>query len=68
MKVTIYTTNCVQCKALESLLKRKSVEFSRCDDVDLMLQMGMTSAPHLEVDGNLMNYGEALKWVNEVAK
>lgn len=68
MKVIIYTTDCPQCKVLESLLKRNNIEFEKCEDVDKMLSMGMLSAPNLEVDGTIINYQQALKWVNEVSK
>jgi glutaredoxin len=68
LKVIIYTTNCPQCKVLESLLKRSNIEFETCEDVDVMISKGMRSAPNLEVDGTIMNYQQALRWINEVSK
>ena len=38
------------------------------DDVwneDIMKSKGMLSAPNLEVDGEIMDFGKAVKWVNE---
>lgn len=67
MKVTIYTTNCPQCKALEAMLTRNKISFNKCEDIGVMLEMGMQSSPFLDVDGVLMNYGQAIKWIKEVA-
>lgn len=67
MKIIVYTTGCPQCKVLESLLSRNNIEFEKREDVDKMISMGMRSAPNLEVDGTIMNYQQALKWINEVS-
>ena len=61
----LYTTNCPKCKVLETKLKNKNIEFEICNDVDLMLSKGIQQAPYLEVDNELMNFSNAIKWVNE---
>ena len=61
----LYTTNCPKCKVLETKLISKNIEFEICDDVDLMLSKGIQQAPYLEVDNELMNFSNAIKWVNE---
>ena len=61
----LYTTNCPKCKVLETKLISKNIEFKICDDVDLMLSKGIQQAPYLEVDNELMNFSNAIKWVNE---
>lgn len=61
----LYTTNCPKCKVLETKLKSKNIEFEICNDVDLMLSKGIQQAPYLEVDNELMNFSNAIKWVNE---
>ena len=61
----LYSTNCPKCKVLETKLKNKNIEFEICDDVDLMLSKGIQQAPYLEVDNELMDFSNAIKWVNE---
>ena len=61
----LYSTNCPKCKVLETKLKSKNIEFEICDDVDLMLSKGIQQAPYLEVDNELMDFLNAIKWVNE---
>lgn len=65
MNVVLYSTHCPKCKVLETKLKQKNVEYVEVDDVDTMLAKGIKSAPYLEVDETLMNFNDAVKWVNE---
>lgn len=68
MDVTIYTTNCPQCKVLENILNRLKIKYEKCEDVEKMVSLGITSAPYLDVNGELMNFGKALQWTKDVAK
>lgn len=63
--IIFYSTHCPKCKILELKLKQKSIEYEENNDVDEMLRKGITSAPCLEVDGELLDFGKAVKWVNE---
>lgn len=62
--VTLYTTHCPKCKVLEQKLKDKNILFTEVTDIDKMVELGFTLAPILEVDGKILNFGEAVKWVN----
>ena len=61
----LYSTNCPKCKVLETKLKSKNIEFEICNNIDLMLSKGIQQAPYLEVDNELMDFSNAIKWVNE---
>lgn len=65
MNVVLYSTHCPKCKVLETKMKQKKVEYVEVDDVDAMLAKGIKSAPYLEVDDAMMDFNEAVKWVNE---
>lgn len=65
MSVILYSTNCPRCRVLETKLKQKNIDYHVVDDRDKMIDLGMTEAPQLEVDGVRMNFSEAVKWVNE---
>ena len=65
MNVVLYSTHCPKCKVLETKMKQKKVEYVEVDDVDAMLAKGIKSAPYLEVDDTMMDFNEAVKWVNE---
>lgn len=65
MKVVLYTINCPNCIILEKKLKQLNIEFETITDIDIMSEKGIMSAPTLEVDGKLMNYANAMKWIGE---
>ena len=63
--VKLYTTHCPQCKVLETKLERAGIEYVQNDDVSLMTKLGFKSVPVLEVNGEYLNFSQAIKWVNE---
>lgn len=66
MKVILYSTNCPKCIMLEKKMNIKNVEFEINNDVDLMIKNGFTSIPVLDVDGEIMEFKEAVDWVNSL--
>ena len=63
--IRLYSTYCPKCKILEKKLDNAKIEYTICDDEELMIQKGFDFMPVLDVDGQVMNFGEAVKWVNE---
>lgn len=63
--IILYSTNCPKCKILEQKLKSKNIKYSEFTDVDKMIEMGFSVMPMLEVDGVIMDFGTANKWINE---
>lgn len=64
--VIMYSTHCPQCRVLEKKLQMAGIEFDIIDDVDKMNEMGMKSAPALQVNcGPIMNFKEAIAWLKE---
>lgn len=66
MKVVFYTIGCPKCRVLESKLKTKKVVFEECRDIEIMQEKGFKNAPMLEVDGTVMSFAEAVKWINNL--
>lgn len=64
-KPIFFSTHCPKCSALEMLLKKKNIDYIEKNDVQEMLKLGLTSAPGLMVDGKIMTFPEAIKWVKE---
>ena len=64
--IKFYTTHCPKCRVLELKLKQKGVDYEEFDNVEEMLAKGLTSAPYLEVDDKLLNFSEAVKYVNSL--
>lgn len=62
--VTLYSTGCPRCDILKKKLDDKKIPFVLVTDEDVMLSMNLTQVPVLEVDGELMEYRDAVRWVN----
>lgn len=65
MSIVLYSTNCPKCKVLEKKLDSIGVNYTIVTDENLMISKGFSSAPMLEVDGNIMDFGNAVRWAKE---
>lgn len=63
--IKLYSTHCPKCEILETKLNQKSIQYEECNDVEEMLSKGIETVPILEVDGQLLDFGKAVRWVNE---
>ena len=63
-KITLYTTHCPKCTILEKKLTDKNIKFEIVDDLDIMIKKGFLTAPMLEVNEETLDFGNAVKWVN----
>lgn len=64
-KVILYSTHCPRCKVIEIKLKQKHIDYEECNDVKVMKEKGFEMAPQLEVDGVVMDFKVAMKWIGE---
>lgn len=62
--VMLYTTGCPKCTVLEAKLKQAGVPFTKSADVKRVIDAGFRTAPVLEVDGEMMEFGAAVEWVS----
>lgn len=68
-KIVLYTIhNCPRCSVLKRLLDTAKLDYELFDDTEKIVAMGMTTAPMLRVDGELMNYINAINWVRSNTK
>mgnify|MGYP003565758683 FL=1 len=66
MNVILYSTGCPKCNILKKKLADAQIDYKVIEDVDVMVSKGLKEVPWLEVDGNLMNFVDSSKWINEV--
>lgn len=65
--IKLYSTNCPKCLILETEINKKGIECCINSDVDKMLDLGIMSAPALELeDGTILNFKEALDYVRSM--
>ena len=65
MNVILYSTGCPKCNILKKKLEDAQIDYKVIEDVDVMVSKGLKDVPWLEVDGNLMNFVDSSKWINE---
>lgn len=63
--IIMYSTHCPKCLILERKLNETGVDYKVCEDKQIMIEKGFDFMPVLEVDGQIMNYSEAINWINE---
>lgn len=65
MSVVLYSTHCPRCLVLEKKLDEANIEYTLVEDACVMLDKGFSQAPVLEVDGEALDFGQAIKRINE---
>ena len=63
--IILYEHGCPRCKVLKSKLDQKGIKYEDISDVEVMKSKGFQEAPKLDVNGVVMNFKEAVKWIGE---
>jgi len=63
MTVKLYTTHCPKCRVIETKLMQKNIAYTEITDKEEMIKRGFKSAPVLEVDDKILNFGDANRWI-----
>ena len=62
--IKLYRTHCPQCQTLEIKLDRAGIKYEICDDKEAMAVLGLKAAPALDIGDQILNFSQAIKWVN----
>ena len=61
--IILYSTDCPKCKILETKLNDAAIHYEINKDIDEMQAKGFTSVPMLDMNGEVMNFSQALAWL-----
>lgn len=64
-KIIVYTIGCPKCVQLERKLEKAGISFVKCCDVDEMKRLNILTAPYMSVNGKLLDFRAAWKWIDE---
>lgn len=67
-QIIFYTTHCPKCKVLKAKLDSLNINYLIQEDINVMENIGMTTAPMLQVGNNLLTFSQAVKWLKEYEK
>lgn len=62
--VILYSTGCPKCTVLETKLEQHGIRYFKNSSADEMLALGLTEAPALSVNGEIMGFMEAVRWID----
>lgn len=63
-EIVLYSTGCPRCDVLKSKLDSKLVSYTENNSVDDMTKLGISEVPVLKVDGDFLNFVQAVEWIN----
>lgn len=70
MNIKLYSTHCGHCQTIALLLKKKNLSYeevyidpTKPEEVKIIADMGLRSAPALVVDGKVMDFVTAGNWL-----
>lgn len=64
-KVVLYSTGCPKCNVLKKKLTEHNIEFLENTNKEEMIDLNFVNVPILEVDGERMEFKEAIEWIKE---
>lgn len=67
MSIILYTIGCPRCMQLEKMLDKQNITYQVVEDKATMLEKNFAQLPILEVDGTIMEYTEAVAWLDTQA-
>lgn len=63
--IILYTIHCPACNVLKKKLDSKGIEYEEITDKQVMLDKGFTSMPMLEIDGQVLDFNGAIRWITQ---
>ena len=62
----LYSNDCPRCKILKAKLDEKKLEYKVVSEMNSFAEKGFKSLPWLEVDGENLDFGYAIKYINKL--
>lgn len=62
--IKLYTNHCRKCEILTTKLNEKNITFETIDDEEWLCANGYDFMPILEVDGQKLEYIDAVNYIN----
>lgn len=63
--IILYSTGCPKCKVLTKKLDMADIEYTVCNDIDMMIKMGFELLPMLKIGDKVMDFKNAVEWINK---
>ena len=64
--VILFSNECPRCKVLKKKLQKCEINYSENTDSNKVLELGLTSFPMLKVNEKMLDFREAVQWINNL--
>ena len=64
--IVLFSNECPKCKVLKKKLQMCEIHYSENKDYNRMKELGFTSVPMLQVNEKMLNFCEAVQWINSM--
>lgn len=64
--VILFSNECPRCKVLKKKLQKCEINYSENTDFNKALELGLTSFPMLKVNEKMLDFREAVQWINNL--
>ena len=65
MEVILYTIGCPKCNVLKKKLISANINFTTCEDTNIMTEKGISQLPILEVSGKTYDFVQSVELINK---
>ena len=65
-EIILYSTGCPKCRVLKYKLDEKKISYTENKSIEDMLKLGINEAPILKVNDALLNFYQAINYVNNI--
>ena len=62
--IILYSTGCPKCEILKKKMGEKNISYTEINDTNIMIKKNITFVPVLEINEKILNYKEAVDFVN----
>jgi hypothetical protein len=62
----LISNGCPKCVILEGKLKEKGIIYEKSSDIQEIINAGFKTIPMLNVNGEYLDFGKALKWIQDM--
>lgn len=59
----LYTIHCPKCIVLQKKLDAKGLNYTTCDNTDVMKRLGFNLLPVLQVNNKFLSFSEAVQYI-----
>lgn len=64
--IKFYTIECPKCMVLEKKMIAKGIKYVKIMDLEIFKQKGIELFPMIEVDNELLDFSNAIKYINNI--